>query len=232
MPLLELDALNLFYGDLQAVFDVSFSLNEGEVMALIGANGAGKSTLLNAVVGLVPIRHGQLRLDGKNLTGTPTESIARQGVALVPEGRMLFPSLSVEENLLMGQMTQRSGPWNLDAVYRLFPILRDFRKRPATHLSGGQQQMVAIGRALMTNPRILLCDELSLGLAPKVVEEIYQAFNRIRTEGLSIVLVEQDVARACAVSDRMICLLKGRITLAGPTAGVAQSTIAAAYFGE
>lgn len=232
MSLLELDSLNLFHGDLQAIFDVSFNLKRGEALALIGANGAGKSTLLNALVGLVPVRTGHLRLDGQSLIGTPTELIARLGIAMVPEGRLLFPSLTVEENLLMGAMTRRIGPWNLNTVYALFPILREFRKRPATHLSGGQQQMVAIGRALMSNPRILLCDELSLGLAPKVVEEIYQAFHRIRADGLSIILVEQDVARACAVSERLVCLLKGRVTLAGPTAGVAQSTIATAYFGE
>ena len=232
MPLLELDAINLYHGDLQAVFDVSFTLERGEALARIGAIGAGFSTLLLALVGLVPVRSGQLRLDGQSLVGMPTEAIVGLGIAMVPEGRLLFPSLTVEENLLMGQMTRRAGPWHLETVYALFPILREFRRRPATRLSGGQQQMVAIGRALMSNPRILLCDELSLGLAPKVVEEIYQAFDRIRADGLSIILVEQDVARACTVSERMVCLLKGRITLAGPTAGVAPNTIAAAYFGE
>jgi branched-chain amino acid transport system ATP-binding protein len=232
MPLLELDSLNLYHGDLQAVFDISLTLEQGEALALIGANGAGKSTLLSALVGLVPARSGRMQFDGQPITALATEAIARRGIALVPEGRLLFPSLSVEENLLMGQMTRRSGPWNLETVYALFPILREFRSRPATRLSGGQQQMVAIGRALMSNPRLLLCDELSLGLAPLVVEEIYRAFKRIRADGLSIILVEQDVARACAVSDRMICLLKGRVTLTGRSEEVSQSRIAAAYFGE
>jgi branched-chain amino acid transport system ATP-binding protein len=232
MSLLEIESVDVFHGDLQAVFDVSVSLDQGEALALIGANGAGKSTLLNAVVGLVPARAGMLRFDGQVIAGLPAEKIAALGIAMVPEGRMLFPSLSVEENLLMGTLTRRTGPWNLANVYALFPMLRASRHRPATSLSGGQQQMVSIGRALMSNPRLLLCDELSLGLAPLVIEEIYRAFERIRADGLAIVLVEQDVARACAVSDHMLCLLKGCTTLAGPVAGVAHSRIAAAYFGE
>lgn len=232
MPLLEIDTLDVFYGDLQAVFGVSLTLAEGEALALIGANGAGKSTLLNAIVGLVPARGGAMRFDGRPIGGLRAERIAALGIAMVPEGRLLFPSLTVEENLLMGGLTRRSGPWNLGSVYALFPMLRDLRHRLATTLSGGQQQMVAVGRALMSNPRLLLCDELSLGLAPLVVGEIYRAFERIRSEGLAIVLVEQDVARACAVSDSMLCLLKGRVTLAGEVTGVSHSRIAAAYFGE
>ena len=232
MPLLELDALDVFHGDLQAVFGVSLSVAEGEALALIGANGAGKSTLLNAIVGLVSARAGTVRFDGRPIGGLPAEQIAALGIAMVPEGRLLFPSLTVEENLLMGGLTRRGGPWNLASVYALFPMLVDLRHRPATRLSGGQQQMVAVGRALMSNPRLLLCDELSLGLAPLVVEEIYRAFERIRADGLAIVLVEQDVARACAVSDSMLCLLKGRVTLAGTVAGVSHGRIAAAYFGE
>ncbi|WP_307867110.1 ABC transporter ATP-binding protein [Variovorax sp. E3] len=201
-------------------------------MALIGANGAGKSTLLNAIVGLLPARAGSVRFDGRALGGMPAERIAALGIAMVPEGRLLFPSLTVEENLRMGALTRRGGPWNLASVYALFPMLRGLSQRPATSLSGGQQQMVAVGRALMSNPRLLLCDELSLGLAPLVVEEIYRAFERIRADGMAIVLVEQDVARACAVSDSMLCLLKGRVTLAGAVAGVSHQRIAAAYFGE
>lgn len=232
MPLLELDAVEVFHGDLQAVFGVSFALNAGEALALIGANGAGKSTLLRAIVGLTPPRRGVIRFDGRPLDGLSAERIAKLGIAMVPEGRMLFASLSVEENLQMGMLTRRQGAWDLARVYALFPVLREMRTRPAMRLSGGQQQMVAIGRALMSNPQLLLCDELSLGLAPVVVEEIYQAFAQIRAEGLAIVLVEQDVVRACAASDRMLCLLKGRTTLAGPSRGVAHERIAAAYFGE
>ncbi|HSV36684.1 ABC transporter ATP-binding protein [Ramlibacter sp. WS9] len=232
MPLLELESVEVFYGDLQAVFGVSLSLAQGEALALIGANGAGKSTLLNAITGLVPARAGVVRFDGESIAGLPAEKIAALGIAMVPEGRLLFPSLSVEENLLMGTLTRRAGPWNLDAVYSLFSMLHEMRNRPATRLSGGQQQMVAIGRALMSNPRLLLCDELSLGLAPLVIEEIYRAFERIRAEGLSVILVEQDVARACKVSEQLLCLLKGRVTLAGPVSQFSHSRIAAAYFGE
>lgn len=232
MPMLEVDSLDVHYGDLQATFGVSFAVERGQVLALIGANGAGKSTLLNAIVGLVPARAGSVRFEGKTLAGMPAEQIARLGIAMVPEGRMLFPSLNVEENLLMGSVTRRAGAWDLASVYALFPMLERLRRRPATQLSGGQQQMVSIGRALMANPRLLLCDELSLGLAPVIVDEIYLAFERIRADGLSIVLVEQDVARACRAAERMVCLLKGRVTLAGPVAGVSHGEIAAAYFGE
>jgi len=230
--LLELDRVDVFHGDLQAVFGVSASLAEGEVLALIGANGAGKTTLLSAISGLKAARHGSICLAGEPIHALGAERIAALGVALVPEGRMLFASLSVEENLLMGTLARRRGAWNLDAVFTLFPVLREFRARPATSLSGGEQQMVAIGRALMANPRLLLCDELSLGLAPRIVELIYQAFARIRTGGLAIVLVEQDVARACAVSDRVVCLLKGQVTLAGASTAVGRERIAAAYFGQ
>ncbi len=232
MPLLEIESLEVFYGDLQAVYGVSMTAGEGQTVALIGANGAGKSTLLNAVVGLVPPRSGTIRIGGEPLAGLPAERIAALGVALVPEGRLLFPSLTVEENLQMGGFTRRGGPWNLTSVYALFPMLRELRHRPSMRLSGGQQQMVAVGRALMANPKLLLCDELSLGLAPLVVNEIYAAFAKIRGEGLTIVLVEQDVARACAVSDTLVCLLKGRVTLAGETASVDDKRVATAYFGE
>jgi branched-chain amino acid transport system ATP-binding protein len=231
-PLLELDDVDVYHGDLQAVFGVSLRADAGEALALIGANGAGKSTLLRAITGLTPARRGSLRFGRQELAAVPAERIAALGIALVPEGRLLFPSLTVEENLLMGSVVRRSGRWNLAAVYELFPVLKEFRRRPATLLSGGQQQMVAIGRALMANPKLLLCDELSLGLAPVVVDEIYRAFTRIRGNGLAIVLVEQNVERACAVSDRIVCLLKGRVTLAGASQGQPRERIAAAYFGE
>lgn len=230
--LLQLDEVDVFHGDMQAVFGISLSVDAGEALALIGANGAGKSTLLRAITGLTPAKRGTLQFDGRSLAGLSAERIAMQGIALVPEGRQLFPSLTVEENLLMGGLVRRAGRWNLASVYELFPVLREFRQRPATLLSGGQQQMVAIGRALMANPKLLLCDELSLGLAPVVVEEIYRAFARIRGDGLAIVLVEQDVARACASSDRLVCVLKGRVTLAGVSQGQSRERIAAAYFGE
>jgi branched-chain amino acid transport system ATP-binding protein len=232
MPLLEVDNANVFYGDFQAISGVSLSLAAGEVLALIGANGAGKTTLLRALTGLHPLRAGRIRFGGDDATGQPAEVLARRGIAMVPEGRMLFPSLTVEENLLMGTLTRRQGHWTLDAVYDVFPALKDLRQRNATQLSGGQQQMVAIGRALLGNPRLLICDELSLGLAPLIVEEIYRTFERIRGADLSIVLVEQDVARACAVSDQVTCLLKGQVTLQGASEAIQLSQVTAAYFGE
>ncbi|CAN7399140.1 ABC transporter ATP-binding protein [Acidovorax sp. Leaf76] len=232
MPLLEIDAADVFYGDFQALSGITLSLEEGQVLALIGANGAGKTTLLRAITGLHAARGGSIRFDNADVTHHSAEALARIGIAMVPEGRMLFPSLSVHENLQMGTLTRRPGRWTLDAVYDTFPVLKDLRQRNATQLSGGQQQMVAIGRALLCNPRLLLCDELSLGLAPLVVEDIYRTFARIRGEGLSIVLVEQDVARACAVSDQMACLLKGQVTLQGASAAVSNAQVTAAYFGE
>ncbi len=232
MPLLDIDAVNVFYGDFQALSGVSISLEAGDVLALIGANGAGKTTLLRSITGLMAPRQGRIRFDGADVAGMPAQALAGLGIAMVPEGRMLFPSLTVQENLQMGTLTRRTGPWTLGAVYDTFPVLKDLRHRNATQLSGGQQQMVAIGRALLSNPRLLLCDELSLGLAPLVVEDIYRTFSRIRSEGLSIVLVEQDVARACAVSDQMACLLKGQVTLQGASAAVSNAQVTAAYFGE
>jgi branched-chain amino acid transport system ATP-binding protein len=232
MPLLEVDQVDVFYGDFQAIAGVSLSLQAGEVLALIGANGAGKTTLLRTVTGLLKPRSGPICFDGADVTALPAEELARRGMAMVPEGRMLFPSLTVEENLQMGTLTRRKGAWTLETVYDIFPVLKDLRQRNAMQLSGGQQQMVAIGRALLSNPRLLICDELSLGLAPLIVAEIYRTFERIRGADLSIVLVEQDVARACAVSDQVSCLLKGQVTLQGASKAIALSQVTAAYFGE
>lgn len=232
MPLLEVHQVDVYYGDFQAICGVSLSLQAGEVLALIGANGAGKTTLLRTATGLLKPRTGRIRFDGADVTDLPAEALARRGIAMVPEGRMLFPSLTVEENLQMGTLTRRKGSWTLDTVYEIFPVLKDLRQRNAMQLSGGQQQMVAIGRALLSNPRLLICDELSLGLAPLVVAEIYRTFERIRGADLSIVLVEQDVARACAVSDQVSCLLKGQVTLQGASQAIELSQVTAAYFGE
>ncbi len=232
MPLLEVDGLDVYYGDFQALSGVSLVVQEGQVLALIGANGAGKTTLLRAITGLLGPRAGRIRMDGKDITGHSAQSLARAGLAMVPEGRMLFPSLTVHENLQMGMVTRRPGPWTLAAVYDTFPVLQELRHRNAMQLSGGQQQMVAIGRALLANPRLLLCDELSLGLAPLVVEDIYRTFARLRGSGLSIVLVEQDVARACAMSHQVTCLLKGQVTLQGLAGEVSPAQVTAAYFGE
>src|SRR5579863_10516609 len=196
MTLLATSGLTAFYGDFQALFGVDVSVGEGEAVAIIGANGAGKSTLLRSIVGLLPAPAERIVYRGKPIGSLAPADIVAQGVALVPEGRRLFPSLTVEENLLMGTQCGRDGPWNLGRVYDLFPILRERRRAGATSLSGGQQQMCAIGRALMTNPELLLCDEISLGLAPIVIRDVYAALPGIRKEGTTLVVVEQDINRA------------------------------------
>ena len=231
MTLLEVQALDAFYGDFQALFGVTLHVDAGETVALIGANGAGKTTFLKSLVGLIDSRRGEIRFAGDPITGEPAERISRLGMSLVPEGRLLFPSLTVEENLLMGGLNRRPGAWNLARVYELFPILRERRRQSPNALSGGQQHMVAIGRALMSNPKLLLCDEISLGLAPLVVDQIYESLGRIRAEGASIVLVEQDVKRAAGAADRVYCLLKGRVTLHGQARSLGLEQLSHAYFG-
>ena len=230
--LLEVRSLDAYYGDFQALFGVSLKVAAGEVVAVIGANGAGKSTLLNIIAGLERARRDAIVLASEPVGGVPAYGMAARGVALVPEGRRLFPSLTVEENLLIGGQLGRPGPWNLPRVYDLFPVLAQRRQAPSTSLSGGQQQMVAIGRALMSNPRLLLCDEISLGLAPIVVREIYGRLPSIRGEGLSLVIVEQDIVQALKVSDRVYCFSEGRMTLTGSPATLTREAIHAAYFGE
>lgn len=231
MTLLEVAGLDVFHGDLQAIFDLSFSVAEGEAVALVGANGAGKTTFLRALVGLIDRKEGSVRFDGDEILTTQAEEIARRGLCMVPEGRMLFDTLTVEENLMMGLLVKRSGSWTLQRVFDLFPTLEERRSSLPRQLSGGQQQMVAIGRALMCNPRLLLCDEISLGLAPVMVDQIYGAFTDIRKEGTAIVLVEQDVKRATVASDRVYCLLKGRVSLATTTHNVSVADLTQAYFG-
>ena len=231
MSLLRTEKLEAYYGDFQALFGVDFEVAEGEVVALIGANGAGKSTLLRTVCGLIHAPRKAVSFLGEPIGSLRPEAIARRGIAMVPEGRRLFPSLSVEENLRMGAHSRRSGPWNLDKVYALFPMLRERKSVSATALSGGQQQMVAIGRALLANPRLLLCDEMSLGLAPIVVKAIYDALPAITAGGLALVLVEQDVSLARSVSNRLYCLREGRVALQGESKAFQRETISKAYFG-
>jgi branched-chain amino acid transport system ATP-binding protein len=228
---LEIENLSVFYGSAQAVHDFSLSLDRGEMLALIGANGAGKSTLFKAICGLVPPRGGDILLGGKRINSLSPNRIVGMGIAMVPEGRRLFRSLSVEENLVIGGQGGRRGPWSLQKVYDVFPALKERRHHGATSLSGGQQQMIAIGRALMSNPDVLLLDELSLGLAPIVIKGIYELLPRILGEGLSTILVEQDVARATSVSDKLICMLEGRIALEGDSHTFSRDQISAAYFG-
>jgi len=224
--------LTAFYGDFQALFGITFTLNEGETVAIIGANGAGKSTFLKAIAGLLPRAASSVRLGDREIGALPAYEIVKLGVALVPEGRRLFSSLSVEENLLVGGYGRHSGgPWNLASIYRLFPVLKERRHTPSTALSGGQQQMVAIGRSLMSNPRILMCDELSLGLAPIVIRDIYAALADIKTRGTSVILVEQDLVHAMAVADRAYCFMEGRVSLTGRPKDLTRDAIHAAYFG-
>lgn len=229
--LLATRALEARYGDFQALFGVDLEAHDGEVVAIIGANGAGKSTLLKTIAGLLAATREAVRFAGEPIGGLRPGEIARRGIALVPEGRRLFASLSVEENLRMGTQAGRRGPWDLRGIYSLFPALREKRGAPATALSGGQQQMVAIGRALMANPRLLMCDEISLGLAPIVVKGIYDALPSIAASGLTVVIVEQDVGLACHVSDRLYCLQEGRVVLSGRSDGFSREEISRAYFG-
>jgi branched-chain amino acid transport system ATP-binding protein len=229
--LLSVENLEAWYGDAKVLHGLSFSLKKGEVLALIGANGAGKSTLLKSICGLLSRKTGAITFKGEAILAATANDIVAKGIALVPEGRRLFPSLSVEENLVLGGQVRRAGPWNLDAVYALFPILKEKRNAPSTSLSGGQQQMVAIGRGLMSNPELILLDELSLGLAPIVIKDIYAMLPRIVGNGMTAILVEQDVTRALQSAQQFLCIQEGEISLAGAPRAYTKDQISAAYFG-
>src|SRR6516165_1021815 len=229
--LLDVRALDAFYGDFQALFGVSLRAQPGEVVAVIGANGAGKSTLLKCIAGVIASRRDAIVFDGEPIGDEPAHAVVARGIALVPEGRRLFPSLSVEENVLIGGQLGRAGPWSLPRIYELFPALAERRHVSSTSLSGGEQQMVAIGRALMSNPKLLLCDEISLGLAPIVVREVYARLPSIVAEGSSLVIVEQDIVQALKAANHVYCLQEGRIALAGAAATLTREAISAAYFG-
>jgi len=231
MALLEVDAVDVFYGDFQALYGLDLRVEQGETLAVIGANGAGKSTLLKTIAGLLQPARGEVRFAGARLDGIPAHRRVPLGIALTPEGRRLFPSLTVEENLLVGATRARPGPWRLSTVYELFPLVAERRTRIAANLSGGEQQAVAIGRALMSNPRLLLLDEVSLGLAPVVVAQLYAALPRISATGATVLLVEQDVRQAMRGADRVQCLLEGRTALEGPAGSLSREQIADAYFG-
>lgn len=231
MSLLATRALKTWYGDFQALFGIDFDLDAGEVIAIIGANGAGKSTFLRSLTGLNAVERDSVQFDGRAIGGMAPYDIVKLGIALVPEGRRLFPSLSVEENILIGANPRRRGRWDLGSIYELFPVLEERRKAPATALSGGQQQMVAIGRALMSNPAVLLCDELSLGLAPKVIRQTYDALARIIEQNVSVIVVEQDIGQAMRVASRVYCFQEGRVSLAGKPSNLTRDQVFAAYFG-
>ena len=231
MTLLAVEQLVAQHGLLQAVREVSFELEEGERLALVGANGAGKTTLLRAIAGAHAPAAGRIVFDGRDVTAVSPHRRVRAGIALVPEGRRLFTGLTVEENLLLAGRSARKGPWNLESVYEAFPLISTRRKRRAGDLSGGEQQATAIGRALMTNPRLLLLDEVSLGLAPIAVAAVYSSLEGVISGGATVVLVEQDLGRALAVADRVICLLEGRIVLEGRAAELSREQVVQAYFG-
>lgn len=229
--LLDVVEVNAGYGDYQALFSLTLHADQGETVAIIGANGAGKSTLLRAIGGQVRISSGTISYGGNDIGSIAAHRRVALGVSLVPEGRRLFPSLSVRENLQIGGHRTLSGPWNLDSVIDLFPHIGRLLRRPAGKLSGGEQQAVAIGRALMGNPSLLLLDEVSLGLAPIVVKDIYQALPGIVASGTTVVLVEQDITIALAAADRVYCMLEGRVSLSGTPAELTREAITASYFG-
>lgn len=231
MTLLDVQKIDVFYGDFQALFGVSMTLAAGEIVAVVGANGAGKSTLLKSIAGAMRPANGAIHFADKITSDQPTHVVVSEGIALVPEGRRLFSSLSVEENLLIGGQQGRKGPWSLRNIYKMFPMLEERKNFSSSALSGGQQQMVAIGRALMSNPRLLLCDEISLGLAPIVVREIYERLPSVVAEGTSLIIVEQDVSQALKSSSRVYCLQEGKVALNGESSRITRDAIAAAYFG-
>ncbi|TIC81771.1 ABC transporter ATP-binding protein [Nocardioides sp. GY 10127] len=231
MSLLEITDLRARYGEFQALSGVSLSMEEGGVLAVVGANGAGKTTLLKTIAGIVPVAGGSVVFDGHDLAPLAAHQRTRLGIAVTPEGRRLFPNMTVEENLLVGGHTRRPGVWGLERLYDTFGVVGDIRARLGRHLSGGQQQAVAICRALMSNPKLLMLDEVSLGLAPVVVDQIYATLPTITEQGTTVLLVEQDAGHALAASDHVVCLLEGRTVLSGPSDQVSRADLASAYFG-
>ena len=229
--LLQIDNLVARHGLLQAVREVSLSVAEGEVLALVGANGAGKSTLLRTIAGAHPAAGGTVRLDSADITRVPSHLRVARGLALVPEGRKLFPEMTVEENLLVAGRRARPGMWTIDTVLNAFPMLKPLRRKRAANLSGGEQQATSIARALMTNPRVLLVDEVSLGLAPVAVDTVYESLQTLIRDGATLVVVEQDLQRALSVANRVVCMLEGRVVLQSVTEAVTREQVTEAYFG-
>ena len=230
-PILEVRDLVVHHGQLRALSGISLHVLPGEVYAIIGANGAGKSTLLRTIAGLHHPTSGSIVYDGKDVTGLRPEKRATAGIGMVPEGRRLFASLTLEENLKVGATYARKGPWTFDRVYEMFPWMKDRREQRTAQMSGGEQQSVAIGRALVANPRVLMLDELSLGLAPVIVQRIYGMLPQILESGVTVLLVEQDVSQALRVATHLQCLLEGHTTLEGRPADVTAEQVEAAYFG-
>jgi branched-chain amino acid transport system ATP-binding protein len=231
MRRLAVEHLEVRHGQLEAVRDVSFAVEPGQTLALVGANGAGKTTLLRALAGAHLPHAGRVLLGDRDITRIPSHARVAEGIALVPEGRRLFTDMSVEENLLLGRMSGRPGDWTVERVLDTFPNLKPRLRARAGTLSGGEQQATAIGRALMSNPDVLLLDEVSLGLAPLVVERVYLSLAGLIVSGTTIVLVEQDLDRALGVADRVICLLEGRVVLESAAAEIGRDRVTEAYFG-
>ncbi len=231
MQLLKVSSLKAYYGDFQALFNVSCHVDEGEIVAIIGANGAGKTTFLNAITGIVESREPSILYCGQSICGKKPWEIVKLGISMVPEGRRLFSSLNVEENLLMGAYASKQGSWSLKEIYEIFPRLEQRRLQPSQSLSGGEQQMVAIGRALISNPRLLICDELSLGLAPKIIAEIYERLSAIKSKGITMIVVEQNVRQALAFADRVYCFQEGKVSLEGRASELKPEDVSKAYFG-
>jgi branched-chain amino acid transport system ATP-binding protein len=230
--MLAVDHLTVHHGQLRAVDDVSLFVNAGEVLAIVGANGAGKSTLLRTIAGLHRPTSGAVNFDGKDISKQPTHQRVRRGISLVPEGRRLFSSMTLEENLRVGAHRAAPGPFDLEAIYALFPWMVDRRRNKVFQFSGGEQQAVAIGRALVANPKVLLLDEVSLGLAPIVIERLYEVLPDIVRSGIGVLLVEQDVSQGLRVANRVVCLLEGRVSLEGTPATLSAKAIEEAYFGS
>jgi branched-chain amino acid transport system ATP-binding protein len=231
MTLLAVDNLVAAHGLLVAVRGVSLRVAAGEKVAIVGANGAGKTTLLRAIAGAHPLSSGSVSLDGDDVTKLPAYKRVAAGIAMVPEGRKLFADMTVRENLLLAGRHSRPGPWSLDTVLDAFTLLRPLQGKAASTLSGGEQQATAIGRALMTNPRVLLMDEVSLGLAPVAVDAVYESMGSLIESGTAIILVEQDLSRAMSVVDRLVCMLEGVVVLEGSAADLSREQITEAYFG-
>ncbi len=229
--LLSVEGVSVFYDKFRALDRIDINVGAGEIVSIIGANGAGKSTLLKAIIGQAGRVEGRIQFEGENILGRATADIVAAGMMLVPEGRRLFPSLTVEENLRLGWAVGRKGEFGFAELWRLFPALEERKRQKAGSLSGGQQQMVALGRALLANPKLLLCDEISLGLAPLVVNELYALIPRVKERGIGILIVEQDIERSLAVADRFYCLLEGRVSLAGHPREATREMVMKHYFG-
>jgi branched-chain amino acid transport system ATP-binding protein len=231
MTMLSVDNLTARHGLLEAVRGLSFSMAKGETLALVGANGAGKTTLLRTLAGAHPTSGGRIALADEDVTALPAHQRVRRGIALVPEGRKMFAAMTVTENLKLGATTRRPGPWTIDRVVEIFPNLKKRLDHKTGHLSGGEQQATAIGRALMSNPDMLLLDEVSLGLSPLIVDRVYASLDGLMHSGTTIILVEQDLGRAMRVAGRILCMLEGRAVLEGSSADLTRDQVTEAYFG-